>query len=867
MVKLAFHDNCLCERGTTISVYDYAYYNKYYLGNESIIMYIGNDNRNVPEVIEKFKKEFKLCPYNDWNKEADNILLNNKCDILYMQKAGCWDGKISSVCKNIIHCVFNTNYIHGDVYGKISNSFGKEAPVVNYMVNLPNINTNMRKKLNIPDDAFVLGRHGGNTQFDIEYVHSVINEIANNNQNIYFLFVNTNKFCIECKNIIHLDKIIDLNEKTEFINSCDVMIHARKMGETFGASISEFSIRNKPIITSKMGDIAHINILKDKCFIYHDDISLRNIILQLYNTKNTLKNNDWNMYKFYTPHNIMDEFNEKFIKPCIKTKICFNGFYSGFFDKKNPGTTITFFIKFFEKIYNSTIIISDSVDSDILCEFDMLIDSHSLVNTKKWKHTYLFNGEYKCLCDKAKYDCVLFAEKNNNNIINLPIYISYIESNNIIFNKIKRIEVPKKDICVIISNGDSKNRNYIINKLDKHFNIDYLGSYKNNIGGALKAPYNSEEFKKYISQYKFIISIENNRQETYITEKIILGLSAQIIPIYWGSKYIYNYFNKDRILALLQDDNYELDKEIDILINKINHIKNNEELWLNIVNRPIYPLDIGNNEKIFRNIEDVVYDVKNLLKIDKKNYYNKLSKIYCITDKKFEENNYNLMEDNFKNKLNLSKNYIKYICPTYKSTITDELYNKYAKSTDNTFLNRKIKRSELSLIINYKTILQDIINNYNDGLFFIFESDIYLNKDIDKLNNFIEYISDIKGWDFIHLGEHSDNILYKPSIELFKKFNNNERYIEDITDFNSEFRIIRKLHTRCVDSILWNYKGILNFLNYMNINDNYNIPLDYYIIKYLETNNDVKHYWSVNNFFINGSNNNLIKSNIQNDNN
>ena len=29
MVKLAFHDNCLCERGTTISVYDYAYYNKY----------------------------------------------------------------------------------------------------------------------------------------------------------------------------------------------------------------------------------------------------------------------------------------------------------------------------------------------------------------------------------------------------------------------------------------------------------------------------------------------------------------------------------------------------------------------------------------------------------------------------------------------------------------------------------------------------------------------------------------------------------------------------------------------------------------------------------------------------------------------
>ena len=29
-IKIAFHDNQLCERGTTVSLYDYAYYNKYY---------------------------------------------------------------------------------------------------------------------------------------------------------------------------------------------------------------------------------------------------------------------------------------------------------------------------------------------------------------------------------------------------------------------------------------------------------------------------------------------------------------------------------------------------------------------------------------------------------------------------------------------------------------------------------------------------------------------------------------------------------------------------------------------------------------------------------------------------------------------
>ena len=47
MVKIAFHDNQLGERGTTVAVFDYAYYNKHILGNESIIMYDGTDKRKT----------------------------------------------------------------------------------------------------------------------------------------------------------------------------------------------------------------------------------------------------------------------------------------------------------------------------------------------------------------------------------------------------------------------------------------------------------------------------------------------------------------------------------------------------------------------------------------------------------------------------------------------------------------------------------------------------------------------------------------------------------------------------------------------------------------------------------------------------
>jgi hypothetical protein len=320
MVKIAFHDNCLCERGTTIALYDYAYHNKYYLGNESIIMYKGNDERNVSEVIEKFKKEFILTPYYNWQGEADNILKDEKCDILYMIKAGEWDGKMASpnICKSVIHCVFNTECQHGNVYATIApwvNGNNGRFPYVPHMINLPNHNENMRKKLNIPDDATVFGRHGGYEQFNIPYVSNLVFEIAKNNPNIYFLFCNTKPFCDDLPNIIHLEKIIDLGKKVDFINTCDAMLWARPDGEVYSLAMGEFSVRNKPIICTNIGYPGHIYKLNNKAIWYNNETDLRNILLSF--DRNMVKDGDWNAYKEDTIEHVMDKFNEVFIKPLI----------------------------------------------------------------------------------------------------------------------------------------------------------------------------------------------------------------------------------------------------------------------------------------------------------------------------------------------------------------------------------------------------------------------------------------------------------------------------------------------------------------------------------------------------------------------
>ena len=176
-----------------------------------------------------------------------------------------------------------------------------------------NGNDNLRKKLDIPLSSIVFGRYGGFNQFDISYVHDAIIDHVNKNLNTYFLFANTNVF-YKHPQIIYLNTIYDNEEKVKFINTCDAMIHARSDGETFGLSIAEFSIKNKPIITtfsSLPNSDAHINMLGDCAIIYKN----KNDLLHIFeNIKNIIDSkNDWNAFKDYTPENVMKKFMEIFI--------------------------------------------------------------------------------------------------------------------------------------------------------------------------------------------------------------------------------------------------------------------------------------------------------------------------------------------------------------------------------------------------------------------------------------------------------------------------------------------------------------------------------------------------------------------------
>ena len=324
------------ERGTEVSVYQYAHYNETILGNESYIVCFTKDhpmrkNHTEATVYNKFKNRFTIFELNTI-EDITNYIDSYNISVFYTQTHGGEDvykfdnRSIWKSCKTIKHCVFNTNTPESDFYCSISEYLtkkdGTNIPALPYMVDLPETQDNMRTLLHIPENAIVFGGYGGKEQFNIEYVQKIVEHVASNSNSletpIYFLFANFNKFCPDSPRIIHLPMILNPMEKVKFINTCDAMLWARSDGETFGLAIGEFSSKNKPIICTAVGDLAHVEFLREKGLWYNSAESLLNILLQF--SKDSVKGKDWNCYREYTPEKVMGLFNN-ILEKLLRNKV------------------------------------------------------------------------------------------------------------------------------------------------------------------------------------------------------------------------------------------------------------------------------------------------------------------------------------------------------------------------------------------------------------------------------------------------------------------------------------------------------------------------------------------------------------------
>ena len=314
-MKIAMHSNDLCARGVPTSVFKYSTYLEKFYNYDIVCIYDKTSYFNDELGISKFCNNFTTYGYNEWS-EVDDILKGESVDLLYMQKMGSIDGKISKNIPTVIHSVFQAHEPHGAVYAYISEWLSKAMPgnheFVSYIVDLVEPNSDLRSELNIPEDAIVFGRHGAYNQFNLTFVHDCIRDIAKKHNNIYFLFMNTEPFCEELKNIIHLPKTIDEQVISNFINTCDSMIHARAMGESFGLAIAEFLYQDKPVISYHGGsDKNHLYMMGKKGIWYEDYQSLMDVILNFYRLPAESYKSIVNKFN---SKDVMSKFNDVFVK-------------------------------------------------------------------------------------------------------------------------------------------------------------------------------------------------------------------------------------------------------------------------------------------------------------------------------------------------------------------------------------------------------------------------------------------------------------------------------------------------------------------------------------------------------------------------
>jgi hypothetical protein len=332
-VKIAFIIEHLLVRGTEVSTLEYADYNEKILGNESYVIFLNDENvqkwfeldhsSDVRETfINRFGNDhFFECKTTD---EVNRLFAREQIDIVYWQAAGGIDPRFTQLAtKTAIHAVFGFTP-QGHAFAAISKWLSRSNPsypnvaAVPYIVHPPKDTvSDLRNQLGIPQDAVVFGRHGGYHQFNIPYAKEAVIELAQKHPDWYFLFLNTEKFCT-LPNVIYCEKTWDFAFKERFINTCDAMLHAREIGETFGLACAEFSIRNKPIITAKVGDLAHIDILGDKALIYTCKEEFINHLEFCAAYRKEVRSMDWDAYsKEYNPEAVMKLFNKVFVLPLM----------------------------------------------------------------------------------------------------------------------------------------------------------------------------------------------------------------------------------------------------------------------------------------------------------------------------------------------------------------------------------------------------------------------------------------------------------------------------------------------------------------------------------------------------------------------
>jgi hypothetical protein len=119
--------------------------------------------------------------------------------------------------------------------------------------------------------------------------------------------------------------------------------------------------------------------------------------------------------------------------------------------------------------------------------------------------------------------------------------------------------IGQRQFCLfMVSNPNCKLRNDTFMLLSRVGRVVSAGGFRNNLAvGDARPPDRMlhDEHIKYLRQFRFMITFENQSLPHYHTEKITNAFEAGVIPIYWGDPFITDMFDSRSFIHIPTLDN------------------------------------------------------------------------------------------------------------------------------------------------------------------------------------------------------------------------------------------------------------------------------------------------------------------------
>ena len=190
------------------------------------------------------------------------------------------------------------------------------------------------------------------------------------------------------------------------------------------------------------------------------------------------------------------------------------------------------------------------------------------------------------VCDYALSFDYLEGEPRH---LRVPLYLHYIGSEGALvkrsdFDALSMLRSKSRFCNFVYSNDQAKTRIKFFQLLSEYKPVDSGGQVYNNMGHVVR------DKQAFLSDYKFTIAFENAQYLGYTTEKLVLPMMANSLPIYWGNSKVGREFNTRSFINTHEYSTFEdvVDEIIRLDQDDGRYIARLKEPWL-----------IGNTDSIY----------------------------------------------------------------------------------------------------------------------------------------------------------------------------------------------------------------------------------------------------------------------------